>query len=25
LSGRGHELIDLAKTNIERHILTGGD
>ena len=25
LSGRGDELIDLAKTNIERHILTGGD
>jgi pyruvate dehydrogenase (quinone) len=24
LSGRGDELIDLAKTNIEPHILTGG-
>jgi pyruvate dehydrogenase (quinone) len=24
LSGRGDELIDLARTNIERHILTGG-
>ena len=25
LSGRGDELIDLAKTNIERHVMTGGN